>query len=154
MSPGFDFGTLIGTKRGLRQDMTEPFVEGGCHCGAIRYRADGAPLRVNHCHCLDCRRTSGAPFETWATFKTDDVSFTKGTPKTYRSSAQAERRFCPECGTQLVWQSLKSKDEIDLTAGSMDAPERVTPAYHLFVRSRIAWIHTDDGLPEYEAWRD
>ncbi len=37
-------------------------MEGGCFCGAIRYQVDGPPRRVTHCHCLHCRRTSGAPF--------------------------------------------------------------------------------------------
>ena len=35
-------------------------IEGGCNCGAIRYRIDGAPLAVAACHCTRCRRQSGA----------------------------------------------------------------------------------------------
>jgi len=32
---------------------------GGCLCGAVRYRCDGEPMMAGHCHCEDCRRTSG-----------------------------------------------------------------------------------------------
>ncbi len=133
--------------------MTEQIIEGGCRCGAIRYRARGEPLWVNHCYCLDCRGTSGAPFMTWATFKTEDVSFTKGEPRVFPSSETAERRFCPDCGTQLVWAAKSTPERIDLTAGSMDEPGRLRPDYHLFTRRRIAWLHLDDGLPEYQEWK-
>ena len=40
-------------------------IEGGCVCGGVRYRLEAAPTQVNDCHCLDCRRSSGAPFVTW-----------------------------------------------------------------------------------------
>ncbi|RDY66007.1 hypothetical protein DX912_15040 [Lysobacter soli] len=39
----------------------ETIFEGGCLCGAIRYRATAEPLRGVICHCGMCRRHSGAP---------------------------------------------------------------------------------------------
>ena len=41
---------------------------GGCSCGAVRYRASGAPLWVAHCHCRDCQKNTGAPLATYAGF--------------------------------------------------------------------------------------
>ena len=32
-------------------------VEGGCHCGEIRYEACGTPVYIPYCHCESCRRT-------------------------------------------------------------------------------------------------
>jgi hypothetical protein len=29
-------------------------LEGGCACGAVRYRLNSAPMFVNCCHCRDC----------------------------------------------------------------------------------------------------
>ncbi len=34
-------------------------IEGGCNCGAIRYRIEGEPLAVAACHCTRCRGQSG-----------------------------------------------------------------------------------------------
>jgi hypothetical protein len=31
-------------------------ITGGCHCGAIRYEAEGQALTHALCHCTDCRR--------------------------------------------------------------------------------------------------
>ena len=39
-------------------------LEGGCLCGAVRYRV-GGKTRVTHCHCLHCRKLGGAPYVTW-----------------------------------------------------------------------------------------
>jgi hypothetical protein len=38
-------------------------IEGGCHCGAGRYRIDGEAMTHALCHCTDCRRSAGAPHE-------------------------------------------------------------------------------------------
>ena len=36
-------------------------ITGGCHCGAVRYEAEGEALTHALCHCVDCRRHAGAP---------------------------------------------------------------------------------------------
>ncbi|MDJ0951242.1 MAG: GFA family protein [Alphaproteobacteria bacterium] len=132
--------------------MSDEVHSGGCFCGAIRYQARGAPVRVSSCHCSDCRRSSGAPFLTFATFPRDSVAFTEGKPKAHRSSARAERWFCPDCGTLLAWSAIEGRDTIDLTVGGMDEPDGFAPEFHLFTRSRVNWLKLDDGLPQHETW--
>jgi hypothetical protein len=36
-------------------------LEGGCSCGAIRYKLTNSPLIVHACHCRDCQRITGGP---------------------------------------------------------------------------------------------
>lgn len=127
--------------------------EGGCLCGAVRWRARGTPKNVNHCHCEMCRRSSGAAFLTFATFATADVEF-PGKPPTWRqSSAIARRGFCSSCGAALAWQSLKETDSIDLTVGTADEPARLAPREHLWTGSAISWLHMDDDLPRHKRQR-
>ena len=64
---------------------------GGCHCGAVRYRIEGEPSHVDLCHCVDCRRNSGAPVVCWAGFQETDLTLEKGQPKTFNSSGSALR---------------------------------------------------------------
>ncbi len=33
-------------------------IEGGCHCGALRYEAQIDPEGVGICHCTDCQTLS------------------------------------------------------------------------------------------------
>jgi heme-degrading monooxygenase HmoA len=123
--------------------------EGGCFCGAIRYRARGTPQGPSICHCSICRRTSGAPMVAWATFPTTELEWLKGTPRRFMSSAKAERSFCSDCGTALTFSFVKSPERTDVTLASLDHPERVTPLDHIFTTTRIPWVRLADGLPTF-----
>ena len=39
--------------------MTKFPVEGGCHCGAVRYTLLAPALSIQHCHCSRCRKVFG-----------------------------------------------------------------------------------------------
>lgn len=45
--------------------MAREIADGGCACGAIRYRVEGRPLVSSVCHCRTCRKTAGAPLVPW-----------------------------------------------------------------------------------------
>ena len=51
-------------------------LTGGCHCGAIRYEVEGAPIHAALCHCTDCRRQAGAPMVSWTLFDNDHFRLT------------------------------------------------------------------------------
>jgi hypothetical protein len=124
-------------------------VKGGCFCGAIRYRISCEPAQVAHCHCLHCRRTSGAPLVTWAVFDSSKFEYIKGTPGHYESRPRVRRQFCEKCGTQLTYQNLQNSAEIDVTVGSFDHPESVEPQDHVWADRMLSWARLADGLPRY-----
>src|SRR5262245_61280371 len=115
--------------------MHAKVINGGCLCGAVRYEATGDAYDVTHCHCLDCRRSSGAPFVTWASFRRGDFRFTAGQPRELRW-ADRVRSFCPQCGTPLTFRTGPDADEVDVTVCSFDLPTTVTPADHTWVEDR------------------
>jgi hypothetical protein len=41
---------------------TSDYLEGGCACGAIRYRLTARPMFVHCGHCRDCQRQTGSAF--------------------------------------------------------------------------------------------
>ena len=128
---------------------TNRSIEGGCLCGAVRYRASGKAYGITHCHCRSCRRASGAPFVTWAGFDTDNFTFTRGQPASYASSGNVLRTFCNRCGTALTYRRLDLPDSIDVTLGSMDVPEALQPEDHTWTESRLSWVALCDQLPTY-----
>jgi hypothetical protein len=73
----------------------------------------------------------------------------KGEPAVYRSSPKAERLFCPNCGTQLVFRAFAEPDHLDVTLASLDNPESVRPTHHIWTASRIGWFEVADDLPRY-----
>jgi hypothetical protein len=130
--------------------MTE--LEGGCHCGAVRYRAGGRPFDVTHCHCVDCRRTSGAAFVTWFSVDARELAWTRGTPARRASSPGVERTFCGACGTALTYRR-RDHAELDVTACSLDDPAAVAPEDHIWTQQQVAWVRVADGLPRHATTR-
>ena len=131
--------------------MSEAVYEGGCHCGAVRFRARGAALNAALCHCVDCRNVSGAPLVAWASFPVEQFEFTHGQPKVYASSGKAERQFCADCGTPLTYRR-HGDDSLDVTSASLDDPEALPPRFHVFTRERLSWVHVSDDLPQFPGW--
>jgi hypothetical protein len=129
-------------------------IEGGCLCGAIRYRASGSAYGITHCHCRTCRRAGGAPFVTWAGFDRDKFAFTQGQPASHASSPKVLRAFCATCGTALTYQRADVPGSIDVTLGSMDDPEALRPEDHTWTESRLSWIALNDRLPQYPRERN
>ena len=130
----------------------QPLITGGCLCGSIRYEATGQPYNITHCHCLDCRRSSGAPFVTWASFSRNGLRFITGQPREL-SWAGRLRSFCPDCGTPLTFLIGPDADEVDVTVCSFDQPSTVTPADHTWVEDQLPWIRLADDLPNYRQTR-
>ncbi len=55
--------------------------EGGCACGAVRYRLRSDPLFIHCCHCLNCQRQTGSAFVINLLIETDRVELLAGDPQ-------------------------------------------------------------------------
>jgi hypothetical protein len=131
--------------RGKEGSMTR---SGGCLCGEVRFEAEGAPLWVGHCHCVMCRRQSGAAFLTGLIYRAAAVTWSAARPQVYESSPGIERGFCPTCGGTLSF-ARRDKAEMCVFAGSLDDPDAIEPSAHIFAEQRCAWLRLDDGLPSH-----
>ncbi len=127
----------------------EEKITGGCLCGAVRYEATElvtGPYPSYYCHCRMCQTLSGSAFVLGTKFRRNSFRFTRGNPKFYKSSNIAERGFCANCGSWLVYRAFKS-DWIDISTGSLDHPEDFPPKYHSGVESQLPWLDIQDDLP-------
>ena len=132
--------------------MTEEATEGGCLCGAVRYRALGAPSGPSaFCHCRSCRMATGAPITAWVTFLSEKFSFTVGQPIRFRSSPEVIRTFCGACGTSLTYNRY-GRQTIDVTTPSLDNPEAFAPTAHVFTSHALSWVHINDQLLTFKEW--
>ena len=124
-------------------------LRGGCACGQIRYEITVAPIDAGYCHCGLCRLTTGAVMLAWATVPIDGITYVAGEPSVYPSSEWGERRFCPTCGAQFEYRAQKNPKIVDVNIGTLDHPELVPPASHVWVEDEVSWLHIDDHLPRY-----
>jgi hypothetical protein len=126
-------------------------ITGGCHCGAIRYQVEGDVIVHALCHCIDCRRHSGAPMVGWTMYRQEAVKVTKGTPKVYASSESGRRQFCGDCGTGLFYVNEQMLPGIiDIQSATYDDPGTVPPQAQIQVADRIGWMKSAHELPEFE----
>jgi len=94
-------------------------MRGSCLCGNISYEISG-PLRpVVACHCTQCRKASGHYVAATQALQADIAI--SGEPAWYKSSENAERGFCPTCGSNLFWRRFGS-EYISIHAGALDGP--------------------------------
>ena len=117
----------------------------GCLCGNVRVEASGSPYRVGICHCLDCRKHHGALFGVFAVFPADAVAI-EGEMSDYEG-----RCFCPRCGSSVF---ARTGDEIEVTVGSLDAPDQLTPTYESWMVRRESWLPPFPFERRYDHNRD
>lgn len=129
-------------------------IDGGCLCGAVRYRVQGQPSNTMICHCRTCRRVAGAPTVAWVTFDTGKFEFTSGEPASFHSSPPVRRTFCPACGTPLTYQHDDSPQTMDITTCTLDDPNAFPPTHHSWLSHDLTWIKFGDGLPSFQEWRN
>ncbi len=124
-------------------------LEGGCLCGAVRYRVTAEPVGSAYCHCRMCQRRSGAPAVATVEIPTGGLEFVQGEPAAYHSSPAARRLFCRDCGTELYFTLLDDPPSLSLNLGTLDDPEAVRPTKHIWTSSQVSWFDVADGLPRH-----
>ena len=129
--------------------MGEGGQEGGCLCGAVRYRVRGEPLLVEYCHCGMCRRAGGAPVVAWADFAVTRVEWIQGAATEYSSSPNGRRGFCRDCGSTLTFRWATGSEKISLSVGTLDHPDNLRPQHHIFEADRLSWLQIADNLPRH-----
>jgi hypothetical protein len=124
---------------------------GRCHCGAIRYEFASEPENVSLCHCVDCRRSAGAPVVAWAGFAESDLKVIRGTPKTRNSSGTAMRSFCADCGTGLFYRNAEMlPDVVEVQVATLDDPDALLPTMQIQTAEEIGWMKTAHELPRFD----
>lgn len=120
-----------------------------CMCGGIRIETT-EPSSVFHCHCESCRRSTGQPAVTFASFTAGQVVFSGTGRKVYNSSPGVERTFCPECGTPIAWEGDSDGERyIEMYVGLFEERDALMPEYHILYEERVPWFDIADGLPRY-----
>jgi hypothetical protein len=130
--------------------MNQATIEGGCLCGKIRYAVASPALQTTICHCLDCRKASGAPFVAWTFFRSNaQLSWTCGFPRTL-IHADRERTFCGDCGTPLKFYDPNIPDWFEMNTCTLDDPSPHQPADECWLTDRIPWTARLADLPKFD----
>ena len=134
--------------------MSDAPIEGGCDCGAVRYRLASPPMFVHCCHCTVCQRHSGSAFGMNAPIETDRVTRLSGELRRYPAGKTADDGEtavvvrCAACAGYLWSHHPAFGEAVALIyAGTLDRPADFPPGAHCFVRSRQPWLRLPEDVP-------
>jgi hypothetical protein len=131
-------------------------AEGGCACGAVRYRLTSAPMFTHCCHCRDCQRQTGTAFVLNLLIEADRVQLLAGEPvpvEVEREDGRPPQRIfrCPRC--QVAVFSEYGRPQVRFVrAGTLDDPSGVVPDVHIYTRSKVGWLTLPESAPAFEAY--
>lgn len=142
--------------------MTTFQAEGGCDCGAIRYRMEDRPLIVHCRHCRCCQRESGAAFALNAVIESTLVTTLAGEPEivlTPSASGRGQKiARCPSCRIALWSHYAGGGDKVKFVrVGALDSPDRLPPDVHIFTTTKQPWVVIPPGarrIEEFYDWRE
>ncbi len=128
-------------------------IDGGCHCGFIKYEAEVNPEKVIVCHCTDCQTLSGAPFRSVVFAPEEHFKLTSGKPKVYvkiaDSGNEREQTFCPECGAPIYASSVGGHPRnLGIRVGSIRQRDQLVPKSQYFCKSAQTWLSVLESLPQ------
>ena len=124
-------------------------VTGGCVCGGTRYVLKSRLFALVDCHCIDCRRSAGAPYVTWGSVSREDLVVTKGEPRKI-PYANRIRSFAACCGTHLFFEDNNDSATIDVTIASLDDPTPFAPQRAIWLEDKLPWVALDESLPSFQ----
>lgn len=128
-------------------------IEGGCNCGAVRYKLAGKPVVTAQCHCRNCQRQSGSAFSVNLVVRQSEVE-TSGELTTYAdtdtlSGNPVYRRFCGTCGSPIFSDLSDSKGMTIIKLGTLDDPAAFAPAVSVWTSTKLPWVELPAGQKSF-----
>jgi hypothetical protein len=132
--------------------MEQRVERGRCFCNAIIAELHGEPFWVCYDHDEDCRRAIGSPVVVWVGYRPAQFRIVQGHLKTFSATPGITRAFCADCGTSISYLDAGIPNELYVTLGFLDCPERFPPQAHAYWSEKLPWIHSRDDLPRFEGY--
>ena len=143
--------------------MTSPnpsFATGSCLCHSIRYTLTTPPLNALICHCLNCRKSTGAAFATNTFYPSSSLqiitpSSSSDLLRTYEdrdtvTGSTVFRQFCGKCGSSLFATNSEREGLVCVTNGTVDGgevgDEELRPKLEIFCKDRRGWLPPGEGV--------
>lgn len=128
--------------------------EGGCQCGAVRYRVEGEPIAVGVCHCTECQRQSGSAFGMSLIVRKKAFQLLCGDLKLFNRTAASGRlvacAFCPECGTRIYHEPRYLEGVLNVKPGTLDDTSFLQPTVQVWTMRRHPWVGLPSDIPSFE----
>lgn len=128
-----------------------PKIQGGCLCGAIRYRSDAEPMMTAICNCKHCQRQTGTAFSVIVAVPKGTLVMEGAQPDVYNDVGESGlpvlRSFCSKCGSP-IFSDVAATPAMDwIKAGTLDDTSWLQPQANIWCDSAQAWVQMSDSIP-------
>jgi hypothetical protein len=129
--------------------------DGGCACGAVRYRLSEDPLELHACHCTDCQAITGSAFVMSMPTHRRSIELLRGEPTLLSfetpDGLRKRHRHCVDCGCQIWSEPARLADLKILQAGTLDDTSWLEPIAHIWTQSAQPWVEIPTDVLRFEA---
>lgn len=126
-------------------------IQGGCLCGAIRYRSDAEPLMTVICNCKNCQRQAGTAFSLIVAVPKGTLVMEGAQPAVYNDVGESGqpvlRRFCSKCGSPILSEVAITPQMDWIKAGTLDDTSWLQPQVSIWCDSAQPWLQMSDAIP-------
>jgi|SRR4051794_1098288 len=129
-----------------------PVLQGTCACGAVTFEVTQPFTTAGYCHCTRCQRRSGTAWSLNGFVPADGLTITQGRERvsSWQPPTGSPKHFCSECGGHVFAGELEGDGQVVIRFGALLSDPGITPQWHQFVESALAWEPLpDDGLPRH-----
>jgi len=135
--------------------MSQDYHEGGCQCGAVRFRTTNQPKRVIACHCKTCKQRTGSVYGVGVYMADEDVEFLSGERRSYEFHSSESGRwlrneFCAVCGSAITWTLEMRPGLRGIAGGVYDEPDWFTVDAHIWTNSARSDMRYADHVQVFE----
>ncbi len=128
--------------------------EGGCQCGAVRYRIRGEPLALGVCHCTECQRQSGSAFGMSLVVRKEDFELASGELRDFTRTSDSGRpvrcAFCPTCGTRIFHEPRYLEGVLNVKPGTLDDTSGLAPTLQIWTSRKQGWVVLREDVQRFE----
>lgn len=89
--------------------------DGGCRCGAVRFRSHDQPAKSALCHRRYCEMRTGSAFGLANHLKTGQVGHPSGALKSYAFQTESRRGCTTRCAAPILHADITDTSEISST---------------------------------------
>jgi hypothetical protein len=126
-------------------------LKGSCICGSVTFEAKGKMRDVIGCHCVQCRKFSGHYTAATSTRPENITIHNDNDLAWFRAEGNAERGFCRQCGSSLLWKP-DSSDRVSIYVGCLDGDSGLEMTSHIFVDEKGDYYELNDGLDTHQTF--
>ena len=130
---------------------------GKCLCGEVKYEVLGEPVFQGNCHCIDCRKNTGAGFATILFFKEEQVVQLSGKTSTFKYKADSGNSkikfFCQRCGSWVFGTNSGREGIKSIYVGTLDNASFVKPQFNVYTSRALPYVNINESLNNFEEGR-